>query len=63
MTKSGAIRTAFFESDIRPLQEVDGVNSKIKHHPFPSGIPLLLKIMQLFCKTTHRSQEGKAALA
>lgn len=38
MTKSGAIRTAFFfESDIRPLQEVDGVNSKIKHHPLSFG--------------------------
>lgn len=63
MTKSGAIRTAFFESDILPLQKLNGVYSKIKHHLFPSGIPLLLKIMQLFCKTTHRSQEGKAALA
>lgn len=37
MTKSGAIRTAFFESDILPLQKLNGVYSKIKHHLFPSG--------------------------
>ena len=47
----------------RPLQGVNGVKYKIKHHPFPSGIPLLLKIMQLFYKAIHRSQEGKSALA
>ena len=33
MTKSGAIRTVFFESDIRPLQEMDGVYSKLDAPP------------------------------
>ena len=32
------IAPLFFESDILPLQKLNGVYSKIKHHPLPFGL-------------------------